>query len=125
MKEPSLAPAYCCLFPLLAAVAQKLGYALAIHGSMAKDMDLIAVPWTDEAADPQILVTAIVDATSGEQPLAGRYDGEKWVEFDMKDPFSKPHGRLVWTIILKSGVYIDFGVMPRIKEDNDGRTDQP
>ena len=30
---------------MLCDVAREMGYALALHGSMNRDMDLIAVPW--------------------------------------------------------------------------------
>ena len=115
MKTPTLAPAYCYLYPLLASTANKLGYALAIHGSMTKAMDLIAIPWVEDAADEQALVDAVVEAVSGEQPLAGQFDASqnKWVTVNLKEPSQKPHGRKVWTIILKGGAYIDLGVMPR------------
>ena len=32
--------------------ARHMGYAIAVHGSMARDLDLIAVPWVDRPADP-------------------------------------------------------------------------
>lgn len=56
---PGLAPAYAALVPLFAAVARPLGYAIAVHGSMRRDLDLVAVPWTDDAAPAENLVEAI------------------------------------------------------------------
>ena len=112
MKPALLAPAYCCLYPKLAEVAREHGYALAIHGTMARDLDLIAIPWTDSVCCAEQLVSAIVEACSGHQPTAGRFDGEKWHSVDMSKPASHPHGRLVWTILLQGGAFIDLGVMP-------------
>lgn len=36
-------------FRLIWEVARGCGYAIGLHGSMKRDVDLIAVPWTDEA----------------------------------------------------------------------------
>lgn len=33
----------------IVAVARELGYALAVHGSLARDLDIIACPWTETA----------------------------------------------------------------------------
>lgn len=46
--KPSFGPVYAAaMYPGLAAIAQRHGYALACHGSLARDLDLIAVPWAD------------------------------------------------------------------------------
>lgn len=47
---PSPAAVYAHLYPSLVVDARELGYALALHGSMARDLDLVAIPWTDDAA---------------------------------------------------------------------------
>lgn len=40
------APAiYTTYFGMLNEAANKLGYALTIHGSMSRDFDLVAIPW--------------------------------------------------------------------------------
>ena len=56
-KYPAL---YCSMYPLLITVANNNGYALAIYGSLMHDMDLIAVPWTDDATDQRTLVDEII-----------------------------------------------------------------
>ena len=44
--KPNFAPVYAAaMYPGLASIFQKHGYALAVHGSVARDFDLIAVPW--------------------------------------------------------------------------------
>lgn len=45
-------PLYAVMYPALVAIARKYGYALAIHGTMTRDFDLVAVPWTAGAEDP-------------------------------------------------------------------------
>ena len=48
----NFAPLYCGLYPELAEIARKHGYALAIHGSLARDFDLICIPWVAEPSEP-------------------------------------------------------------------------
>jgi hypothetical protein len=84
-------------------VARKHGYALGVHGSRCRDVDLVAVPWTDEAADPELLVDAIASAIPG--TVIGAVT-------------SKPHGRKAWAIYPRYGTaadhwYVDLSVMPR------------
>ena len=115
MKEPNYAPSYCCLYPRLATVARTHGYALAVHGTMGRDFDLIAVPWIDSASEPDALIRDILDACATDLPegTAKCVDG-KWIAVDLTKPSVKEHGRLCWTIILERGAFIDFSVMPRI-----------
>lgn len=82
-------------------LAHLRGYAVAVHGSLAKDMDLVAIPWTDKACSAEELVAAVIEATrASDLPQC-------------KNPGIKPHGRKVWTLnLLGFGMYIDFGVMP-------------
>lgn len=48
MKAIQVKPAmYALFYETLKEIAQKLGYNLLIHGSMNRDLDLVAVPWID------------------------------------------------------------------------------
>jgi hypothetical protein len=86
--------------------ARELGYALAVHGSLARDIDLLACPWTDEAVSADELAEAIrkqAELSSGCK-VYQRHD----------NPGHKPHGRLAYTLIYAHGqTYIDLSVMPR------------
>lgn len=44
-------------------VAREHGWAIGVHGSMVRDIDLIGIPWTADATSPEVLVGAIVRAT--------------------------------------------------------------
>lgn len=84
-------------------VARQLGYAIGVHGSQLRDVDLIAAPWTEEATTAPALVEAIAEALPG-------------VVHVRDNP--KPHGRSGWTIIPrwrwgKDTWYVDISVMPR------------
>jgi hypothetical protein len=52
---------YACCFAELQKIARKLGYNLVIHGSMDRDMDLVAIPWVDEPKSHIELIESFVD----------------------------------------------------------------
>lgn len=93
---------YCQLFPELVEIANFKGWALAIHGSIQRDLDLVAVPWVESASPEQELVDAFVEQLAG--VLAQHRAGTA---------APKPHGRRAYTIILRGGAFIDLSVMPR------------
>lgn len=90
-------------FPRLRETARTCGYALAVHGTMRRDLDLIAVPWVDRAVSAEDLVKAL-SATVRDVAGWGHRSGEAWTE--------KPHGRVATTIIASSDVHIDLSIMP-------------
>lgn len=47
MNPATYAPMYAALYPSLAEIARTHGWALAVHGTLGRDMDLICVPWTE------------------------------------------------------------------------------
>lgn len=87
-------------------VARQLGYAIAVHGSLARDIDLIACPWTEEAVDAETLAHAVFR-------IVQAFNKEVFVSVDKDCPRSKPHGRLAWSLHFW-GSYIDLSVMPRV-----------
>ena len=99
--EPSLAAVYCCMYPDFVKIARVYGYALAVHGSINRDFDLVAIPWTESAMEPEYVIKAFLQ------------------EFSLKlvggPPTIKPHGRLVYTLALTYGeAFLDLSFMPRI-----------
>lgn len=42
-------------------VARRHGYAIGVHGSMSRDLDLIAVPWVESASSPDELLKEICE----------------------------------------------------------------
>ena len=46
-------------------VAHDLGYAVAVHGSLKRDIDLVAIPWTRAAVGRDDLLQAICDRIHG------------------------------------------------------------
>lgn len=49
-----------CLQPLQK-IAREIGYNLIIHGSMNRDMDLVAIPWVDEPKSHLELLNAFAE----------------------------------------------------------------
>jgi hypothetical protein len=68
-------------------VAQFHGWVVGLHGSTKRDLDLIATPWTENAAPFRHLLTALKEATG--------YDR---MGIDTAGP-DKPHGR--YAVLLK------------------------
>lgn len=110
------AAVYSALYPALVETARAHGYALAIHGSVVRDFDLIAVPWIAEAADPLTLIKALKAIVGG-----CTHHGEVDEYFPRCDPTLRPHGRLSYCIHLTNnglyGAYIDVAVMPRSSDN--------
>lgn len=115
MKPVSPVSAYAALLPDLVAAGREVGYAIAPHGSMARDFDLIAVPWTEEASSAEQLVMRLLSVTGGQLLDGGRGDGNGGtVRVRGDEPAAKPHGRMGYVIYLNgSGLYLDVSVMPR------------
>lgn len=117
MKLPEpVAPAafYATLIPYLREIALKNGYALAIHGSMQRDIDLVAIPWVKGAEEPEVLIASLKKAIGGHD-----VNRLHWV----KNPEKKPHGRIAWSFYFNeqdakrgTGPYLDISVMPLSEE---------
>lgn len=92
------------LIPALRNVAYRYGYALAVHGSLNYDIDLVAVPWRETAIDARTTAEAMrvaIDAIVG-------------LAFEANpNPTKKPCGRLAWSFHLGGGPYVDLSIMPR------------
>lgn len=95
-----LAPVYANALVQARITAKPYGYAIGLHGSGTRDLDLIAVPWADGAAPAEDLVAAIQANVKG------------YIE-PTRNPVAKPHGRRCWTIHLGGGPFIDLSVVPR------------
>ena len=104
--------AYDRLIEPLREVARQHGYAIGVHGSLARDIDLIACPWTKEACDAAVLVEALRAEAERICGWAALHAAERGEYFVNGCPGFKPHGRRVWSYHLGGGPYIDLSVMP-------------
>ena len=97
--KPNFAPVYAAaMYPELAGICQRHGYALAAHGSLARDLDLVAIPWVERPSAPQAVLDEITST------FAVTIVGE---------PGKKNHGRVAHTLSCGWGhCSIDLSFMP-------------
>lgn len=89
--------------PAIREAARFQGYAVAVHGSLKRDIDLIAVAWTEQAKPAPELVRAIMGAVGGVL-------GNCIMLTALSD---KPHGRLACTLVHPGFAgEIDLSVIP-------------
>lgn len=109
MKNANFAPVYCALYPAIAELTRRHGYALAIHGSLARDLDLICVPWTDKPSKPITVVNAITKTFAIKR--IGKHEKKK-------------HGRIAYTISVAFGdCAIDLSFMPTKQQSPEATND--
>jgi hypothetical protein len=104
-----VATKYDALLPVIRETAKDHGYAIGLHGSMVRDLDLIAVPWATTVSHADVLAEAIREVLNGviiNDSHADLYDETK------RNPVNRPHGRQVWAIQIGGGRYVDLSVMP-------------
>jgi hypothetical protein len=114
IKEPvpARAAAYCAIYPMLLQIAKDHGYALCVHGSLHRDLDLVAVPWIEEASEAIDLIKAI------KKSVSAVFHHE---EFDHLvpdgEPTKKAHGRIAYSLHLTNhgmyGGYLDISVISK------------
>lgn len=100
------------ILPPMRLAAKEFGYSIAVHGSLNRDIDLVAIPWREHnLAEPDDLVVALCGAARGVIGRCGR-QGKDWTE--------KPHGRRAVTLLAWVGentAHLDLSVMPMIKAE--------
>jgi len=91
------------ILPPLRLAARGEGYAIAVHGSLARDIDLVAIPRTETARAPDLLIETMRGIIAG---ITGSCHKSSEVT-------EKPHGRKAWMLI-HGGFHaeIDISVMP-------------
>lgn len=112
MKPATMTPVYAVLYAKMAEAARSCGYALAVHGSMSRDLDVVAIPWTEEATSAEVVVKAMAE-------VAARRIGDDPVIGYQLSTAPRPHGRVGFSFpfVLTDGFtpdgYVDVSVMPR------------
>lgn len=104
--QPNYAPVYAAaLYPKLAKIFQKHGYALAVHGSLARDFDIIAVPWAETLSSPEEIIKEITDG---------------FVIHQIGEPTIKRYGRVAYLISVGFGdCAIDLSFFPNTTTQSD------
>jgi hypothetical protein len=100
MSKPAANPKpayYASLYPHLRDIAREHGYNLVLHGSLQRDLDLVALPWIERPSPATTLVEAIRHYVQGYlRP------GE--------NPNVLPHNRWAWSIHLDGSHYLDLSI---------------
>lgn len=94
-----MTPFYAVLYQTIRDVGLRNGYAVAIHGSVVRDLDVIAVPWVDSAQPYDVFVADVCNVANLRVVSTGR----------------KPHGRLVFALgfpDVETPAYVDLSVIP-------------
>ena len=94
-------------------ICEKYGYTVCTHGSLKRDIDLVLIPWTDEAKDHITLIEAVREHIRKRFGKADLHPLERDEYFLSGCIGNKPHGRLVWTFYIDDEIYFDISVMPR------------
>lgn len=101
------------ILPAMRLAAKDCGYAITVHGTLNRDIDVVAVPWAEHnVSDAERLVTVLCGAIAG---VVGRCNkSSEWTE--------KPHGRRAKTLLVWCGqntADIDLSIMPTIAKDEE------
>lgn len=92
---------YACYYGILKDIAHEYGYALAIHGSLTRDFDLIAVPWIENPKDHLEMLDKFAEALG-----TVRFEGKPYNSCEQK-----PHNRMTYTIPSGGGGYLDISII--------------
>jgi hypothetical protein len=105
--KPNFAPSYLAMYPELCRICQRHGYALAVHGSLARDFDLVAIPWAETVASHSEVLAEIEKTFVVNVIPPNPKGGYVWER--------KNHGRIAYTISVGFGeCAIDLSFMPAI-----------
>lgn len=91
-------------FPEFQKIAAECGWAIAVHGSVVHDLDLMAMPWVENHTTADELAQQLTDS----MPWSCRRPYQK------SKPGDKPNGRIVYTIFMGQ-TYIDMNVIEKEK----------
>lgn len=111
--KPSL---YAFYFGVIKEIGLKYGYNIVLHGSMNRDLDLIAIPWQEVIGDKMQMLNEIADCVGGY--IMGEKGG---MTQEMMDSFkAKYHGREAWVININRGISAKYdGMIPKFTEHDD------
>jgi hypothetical protein len=92
---------YASIYDDLRNAAMDCGWALGLHGSLAKDMDIMAMPWTEDAKPAEEMIDALI----------GCFSENPFNDISRKPICNKPNNRVVYTIHIWSDWYLDINII--------------
>lgn len=92
---------YACMYEDIRQCAMDCGWAVALHGSLASDMDIMAMPWVDNAVSFKEMVDR-VSKLFKDNELSSQYV----ITYN-----EKPYNRVVATIPIFADFYLDISTI--------------
>lgn len=92
---------YACMWNDIRQCAMDCGWAVALHGSLNSDMDIMAMPWVEDVVSFEELIKKISELFSGNF-IAENY----FITYN-----EKPHNRVVATIPIFADFYLDISTI--------------
>lgn len=93
---------YACMWEDFRQAALDCGWALGLHGSLANDMDIMAMPWVEDASPVDVMIKSL------ESCLTIPDDAH---HFETTRSDDKPNNRSVYTIHIFADFYIDLNII--------------
>ena len=93
---------YACMWEDFKNAALDCGWALGLHGSLANDMDVMAMPWTEDSKPVEEMIKALEACLTIPQEAP---------HFKTTIGTDKPNCRVVYTIHIWSDFYIDLNII--------------
>lgn len=92
---------FACMWDDIRQCAMDHGWAVALHGSLSSDMDIMAMPWVEDVITFEELIDKIVDLFNGNH-MSKNY----FITYN-----EKPHNRIVATIPIFADFYLDISTI--------------
>lgn len=93
---------YSFYYQQLKEIALRYGYNLVVHGSMNRDLDLIAIPWEEKVGNPVDMIKEFANILGGK---VQDKNPDSLINFA-----AYHHGRIQWVIDLNRGGYYSDGI---------------
>lgn len=101
---------YTEILPVIRETAKRCGYALTVHGSMTRDLDLVAVPWVKHYLKKETLVLRIEAAVCEHRFIRTR---KALAEIQACNTLTEKHGNVGEGFVITTGAdtYLDLLVI--------------
>lgn len=93
---------YASIWPDIRDAALDCGWALALHGSLSNDMDIMAMPWTTEAIHPLEMILKLKKCFSDSK-------------IDVTET-PMPNNRMVYTLSIWADFYLDINIIQPVQQ---------
>lgn len=92
---------YASIWDDLRNAAMDNGWALGLHGSLANDMDIMAMPWVEDAKPVEEMIKALSDC----------FTESIFKEHHLVPDTAKPNGRTVYTMTIWADFHLDINII--------------